>query len=265
MKKPLFIAVALVLLLVIAFFVYPLVVGTTVESVTTEQKNTEPKELHNALSDQEVAAGWQLLFDGKTTAGWHTYGGDSVGPAWRVAEEALLLFVPNRAGNNTPGGGNLVTDQIIEGDFEFKADWKIDNYTNSGIFLFVQEDTAWANPYDTGLELQVTDNKIYEGAEANNTKRAGDFFGVASARTEAVKPVGEWNQVHLILKDKTLKVYMNEQLIHDHQLDSPEWKKAMAGSKLSAAPIGQGIYQGRIGLQDWGSQAWFRNIKYRSL
>ena len=26
----------------------------------------------NTLTDQEVAAGWKLLFDGKTTAGWRS-------------------------------------------------------------------------------------------------------------------------------------------------------------------------------------------------
>lgn len=259
MKKPLFIVVALLLLLVIAFFVYPMLVEADVQ--TDAQTEADP----NTLSNQEAEEGWQLLFDGKTSAGWHTYGGAPVGPAWRIDEDALQLHVPNRAGNNTPGGGNLVTDKTFSGDFELKADWKIDNYTNSGLFLFVVEDTAYAQMYDTGLELQVTDNAIYEGAEANNTKRAGDFFGVASASTEAVKPVGEWNQVHIIRKGNSLKVYMNDQLIHDRRLDSPEWKEAMAGSKLKDAPIGQGQYEGRIGLQDWGSPVWFRNLKYRPL
>jgi hypothetical protein len=261
MKKPIFIAVALVLLLVIVYFVYPLLF---VEESSPTQ--ADEVETHNTLSSREKEEGWQLLFDGKTTNNWHTYGGAPVGPAWRVEEGALRLYVPNRAGNNTPGGGNLVTDQEFSGDFELKADWKIEGYTNSGIFLFVQEDTTrYPQVYSSGLELQVTDNAIYEGADANNNKRAGDFFGIASATTEAVKPVGEWNQVHVIRKGNRLKVYMNDQLIHDRQLDSPEWKEAVAGSILKDTPVGQGRYEGRIGLQDWGSQVWYRNIKYRPL
>ena len=218
----------------------------------------------NTLSPQEKKAGWSLLFNGRDVSGWHTYGGKGVGAAWRVEQGALRLFVPNRIGNKAENGGDLVTDAQFSGDFEFKADWKVERLTNSGIFFFVQESPVYKNIYDTGLELQVLDNAIYEGADENK-HRAGDFFSVANARVREVNPVGEWNQVHLILRKNKLTVTLNGFTIHEHDLNSADWKQRVAASKLKDAPLSKGQFNGRIGLQDWGSPVWFRNVKIRKL
>ena len=216
----------------------------------------------NTLSAQEKKEGWTLLFNGRDVSGWHTYGGKGVGSAWQIDGGALHLSVPNRIGNKAANGGDLVSDATFSGDFEFKVDWKVGRLTNSGIFFFVQESPQYKNIYDTGLELQVLDDAIYEGAK-ENTHRAGDFFSVANARVREINPVGEWNQVHFIMKNRKLTVSLNGYSIQEHDLNGPDWKKLMVASKLNAAPISKGQFAGRIGLQDWGSTVWFRNIKIR--
>lgn len=222
--------------------------------------------IHNRLSKTEMDEGWILLFDGETTENWHNYGEAGVGPAWRVKDDALTLQVAQRAGNKVKGGGDLLTDQVIEGDFELKIDWKISRLGNSGIFLFVNESPAYEQIYLTGLELQVSDNGLYEDAEESyHTKLAGDLYGLSAGKRQAVSPLGEWNQMRVIFKEKRLQVYLNDEHIHDVDLNSPEWKAAMAESVLKSSPLSQGEFNGRIGLQDWGSQVWFRNIKIRPL
>ncbi len=218
----------------------------------------------NTLSDQEKKQGWKLLFNGRNTSGWHTYGGKPVGTAWQIDNGALKLNVPNRIGNKAPNGGDLVTDAIVSGDFEFKAEWKVERFTNSGIFFFVQEEAQYKNIYDTGLELQVLDDAIYEGADENK-HRAGDFFSVANARVREIQPVGGWNTVQFILKKNKLTVYLNGFSIQEHDLAGPDWKQRVASSKLSNSPLSKGRFTGHIGLQDWGSTVWFRNIKIRAL
>jgi hypothetical protein len=145
-----------------------------------------------------------------------------------------------------------------------KSDFKVERFTNSGIFFFVTEAPEYREIYHTGLELQVLDNAIYEGAPENK-HRAGDFFSVANARIREPKAVGEWNQIHFKLKGKVLSVYMNGYLIQEHNVESADWKKRMAESNLKTAPISKGQLTGRIGLQDWGSTVWYRNIKIRTL
>ena len=218
----------------------------------------------NTLSPQERKEGWKLLFNGQNTAGWHTYGGKGVGASWQLEQGALKLNVPNRVGNKAPNGGDLVTDAVFSSDFEFKAEWKVERFTNSGIFFFVQEDPQYKNIYDTGLELQVLDDAIYEGANENK-HRAGDFFSVANARVREIQPVGSWNTVQFILKKNKLTVYLNGFSIQEHDLSSADWQQRLAASKLNNAPISKGRFTGRIGLQDWGSTVWFRNVKIRSL
>lgn len=218
----------------------------------------------NTLSAKEKQEGWKLLFTGKDLKGWHAYGGKETGSAWKIEQGAVKLDVPERAGNKAKNGGDIVTDEEISGDFEFKADWKVSKYANSGIFFFVDESAQNPKMHSTGLELQVIDNTIYEGAK-ENTHRAGDFFGVANARLREINPVGEWNQVHFVVKKNKLTVTMNGFIVQEHDLAGADWKKRVAESSLAKAPIGKGIYKGRIGLQDWGSTVWFKNIKLRKL
>lgn len=218
----------------------------------------------NTLSSSEKKDGWILLFNGKDKTGWHSYGKKETGSAWIIDGNALKLNVPNRAGNKAVNGGDIVTDAVFSGNFELKADWKVSRLANSGIFFFVTENADNVNMHDTGLELQVLDDAIYEGAK-ENTHRAGDFFGVANARLREVNPAGEWNQVHVVLQNNKLTVKMNGFTIQEHDLSSDDWKNRIANSGLKNAPISKRQFKGRIGLQDWGSTVWYRNIKLRPL
>lgn len=218
----------------------------------------------NTLTAAEKKEGWKLLFDGKDLKGWHAYNGKTPGSAWLIEDGAIKLNVPERAGNKAKNGGDIVIDDAVNGDFEFKAEWKVSKYANSGIFFFVQESPTNKNMHDTGLELQVIDDKIYEGAK-ENTHRASDFFGVANARLREGNPQGEWNKIHFIVKKGKLTVYQNEFMVQEHDLNGTDWKQRVANSGLKAAPISKSNYNGRIGLQDWGSTVWYRNIKLRKL
>jgi hypothetical protein len=219
----------------------------------------------NTLTALEKQEGWRLLFDGKSVKNWHVYGQKGVGPAWKIQDQSLVLDASNRTGNKTNGGGDLVTDEVFKGDYEFKIEWKVSPLANSGIFLFVTESPSYKEIYHTGLELQVLDNAIYKDAKDDNKKRAGDLYGVVSTAIMEVRPVGEWNQIHVINKKGVVKIYMNGFEIHDVKFNSNEWKESIGKSLLKNAPVGKGKFEGRIGLQDWGSTVYFRNIKIKSL
>jgi hypothetical protein len=226
----------------------------------------------NTLSSQEKKEGWKLLFNGKNTDGWHNYGTKGVGPGWIIEDGALKLNAVDRAGNKTKNakgeviGNDIVTDEVFSGDFEFKADWKVSKQANSGIFFFVAEAPKYKEIYHTGLELQVIDDSIYEGAPENK-HRAGDLFGVTNARIREPLPVGQWNKVLVRLKGNKLTVDMNGYRIQELDLNSPSWKKSLEadGSPLKNSPLTKGIFKGAFGLQDWGSMVWYRNLKYRKI
>jgi len=47
----------------------------------------------NTLSSAERAAGWRLLFDGKTTQGWRGYRQKSMPDGWKAVDGALTRGV----------------------------------------------------------------------------------------------------------------------------------------------------------------------------
>ncbi len=45
----------------------------------------------NMLTQKEKNNGWVLLFDGKTTNGWHTYNKNLVSKNWKVVDGTLVM------------------------------------------------------------------------------------------------------------------------------------------------------------------------------
>src|SRR5437762_13955764 len=79
---------------------------------------------------------WEMLFDGKTTKGWHKYGDGAVGSAWKIANGILYL---DEAAKKEDNGGDIVTDEEFE-NFDLKLEWKIAKSGNSGIMFYVHEE-----------------------------------------------------------------------------------------------------------------------------
>ncbi|MEK6397834.1 MAG: DUF1080 domain-containing protein, partial [Terriglobus sp.] len=98
----------------------------------------------NTLTKQEKAAGWKLLFDGKTTKGWHSArGGDFPTTGWAVQDGTIT--VTETGGEEAGNGGDIVTDRTYS-NFELSVDFKTSPGANSGIMYFVNLDLMpWHN------------------------------------------------------------------------------------------------------------------------
>ena len=64
----------------------------------------------NVLNEEQQKEGWQLLFDGQTTKGWHKYGGGPVGSAWKVADGTLYLDTTDKKDWQIKDGGDIVNN-----------------------------------------------------------------------------------------------------------------------------------------------------------
>jgi hypothetical protein len=204
--------------------------------------------------------GWQRLFDGKTTTGWHTYGKQTVGTDWKVADGALFLDAKNKTRGQ---GGDLVTNEEFT-NYHLKLEWKISKGGNSGIIFNVNEDPKYSATYTTGPEMQVLDNDGH--ADGKITKhRSGDLYDLVQSRKENVKPVGEWNTAEIILNNGALELIQNGESVVKTTMWDDNWKKLVAGSKFKTWPA-FGIYKtGKIALQDHGDEVWYRNISIKRL
>lgn len=243
------------------FIQYIMVIA--VLSGCNEPGNESAKEGKN--SETNVTKGdWVSLYNGKDFTGWHSYGGDTVGSAWKAEDSAIHLNVLQKKDWQTFNGGDLVTDQEYE-NFDLKLEWKISIAGNSGIFFYVKEDIEqFKNPNQSGLEMQINDN--YNKHGMIEKQRAGDLAELlASSSAKVVKPAGQWNQVEIRSDRGKLDFFMNGQHTLSTILWDDNWEELIENSKFKKINDFGTYKKGRIALQDHGEDVWFRNIMIRKL
>jgi cytochrome c len=208
----------------------------------------------NTLTPEETAAGWQLLFDGKTTRGWRNYNKPDIDSRWQVEEGALAL--------TAAGGGDIVSEREFE-SFELTYEWKISPGGNSGLFFKVKEgdyDYVWR----TGPEMQVLDDDAHPDGRLPS-HRAGANYDLHVPRYSATKPVGQFNLARLVVNRGHVEHWLNGRKLVEYDLDSEDWKQRLAASKFKSMPDYARARSGHIALQDHGNQVWFRNMKIKPL
>ncbi|MCB0578700.1 MAG: DUF1080 domain-containing protein [Phaeodactylibacter sp.] len=220
----------------------------------------------NTLSGAEKAAGWRLLFDGKTTAGWHGWKKKTAGASWIIEDGALKLnAVRQPDGSLRPeDGGDLLTDEEFD-NYELRLEWKISPCGNSGIMFNVVEAEQYDYPWQTGPEMQILDNVCHPDA-AFETHRAGCLFDMVPVKYETVKPAGAWNQVRIIIRDGKSQFWLNGRRVVDFDMFGNDWQRLIRNSKFKDMPDFGKARKGRICLQDHtDAVVSFRNIKIREL
>lgn len=210
----------------------------------------------NTLTAEEKKAGWTLLFDGKTTAGWHGYGKKDAPAGWRAVDGELT-----RVGI----AGDLVTNKVYR-NFELAIEWKIAPGGNSGIFYRGVEHPNWArNPlYYSAPEMQVLDDARHPDGQSPLTS-AGADYGLYPAPRGVVKPAGEWNAARVVVNGNHVEHWLNGTKIVEYELGSADWAERVKKSKFAAWPAYGKAAEGVIGVQDHGDRVAYRNMKIRVL
>ena len=132
------------------------------------------------LAQKPDGSGFTVIFDGKTTNGWHVSGntGHGTGGKW-VVEEAAIVGSQDRPGN----GGIILTDKLY-GDFEVAIEMKNDFGPDSGLFLRSNEK---GQAYQAMIDYHAGGNLmgVYgEGLSGNISVRNFDF----GDRVTEIKP-----------------------------------------------------------------------------
>ena len=206
----------------------------------------------NELTDAEKRAGWILLFDGETHAGWMN--SDRTAPRTPVEAGALN---PHKAGHYM-----LVHTQQWE-NFVLALDFKISKSCNSGIFVhtfsltpLLGKDVGW-----NGMEVAIDDTP---GAGFHDT---GAIYDLVKPAKNTMKPVGEWNHIEITCDKNLINVTLNGE--HTTQMNLNEFAQPNRRPDGSEHKFDIAYKnhprKGYIGLQDHGSACWFKNIKLRPL
>lgn len=254
------------------------------------------QELHNQLTADETAAGWKLLFDGKTFQHWMDPNKRvPQGKGWTI-EEGTIRALPKAYISE-----DLISASTYE-NFELSFEWKISPGGNSGVkyrihdAIFVDEGkvpkgltweqkvayelenrvsqrrepsaTGPRQEYTVAFEYQVIDNERHRDAQRGPLYQAGALYSMIPAAQPAAKPVGEWNQGRIVVRGDRFEHWLNGVKTAEGSLKGPEvtaavekrWKPAPAVANMllrSSRP------RWPISLQNHGDDAWFRNIKVR--
>ena len=220
-------------------------------------------------------AGFTSLFNGKDLAGWKIPAGDN--GHWKVVDGVIDYDAESEA----RGEKNLMTEREF-GDFELRVDWRIKStpYINPNVPYILPDGSQARDSAGKPLKLALPDSDsgiILRGDVKNQVNiwcwpaGSGEFYGyrtdpkmpaevkaAVTPRTQADKPVGEWNQFQITMRGDRVTVVLNG-------------KTVIANAQLPGiAP------RGSIGLQHHGGKKngeWssppallqFRNVHVKEL
>jgi hypothetical protein len=210
----------------------------------------------NTLTDKEKADGWKLLFDGKTTDGWHAFRGKDIPDVWKVIDGALVV-----SPKNGKKGGDIVSNDEYE-SFELAFEWKVTKGANSGIMYRVSEEKG--QPYETGPEYQVLDNKGHGDGKDPKTSAASCYALYAPVK-DFTRPIGEWNRGRIVVNGNHVEHWLNGEKVVEYDFGSDDWNKRVEASKFAKMERFGKEKKGRIDLQWHGDEVAYRNIKIKVL
>ena len=206
----------------------------------------------NTLTAAEKAEGWKLLFDGKTLNGWRGFKSETPPAAWHAMNGELVRHET---------GGDLMTVEQF-GDFELRLEWKLSKDGNSGIMFRVTGEGG--QTYETGPEFQILDNAGHKDGKEPKTA-AGSNYAMHAPVRDVTRPVGEWNDVRLIVRGPHVEHWMNGTRLLEYELWSEDWEARVKASKFGKMPGYGRAKRGHLVLQDHGNLVWYRNVKVKPL
>ncbi len=214
--------------------------------VAADSSSSSGSAPDNSLSSAEKAAGWKLLFDGKTTNGWRSYRKKGVEGKWKVVDGVLT---------GQEGSGDIITIDEF-GAFELVLDYKIPKGGNSGVMFHVTEEGKYS--FESGPEVQ-----IYDHPGGPDVQKTGFVYALYDSKVDSTKPAGEWNQMRLLITPEKCETYINGVKYNEYVIGSDDWNARVAKSKYNEVPIFAKKNRGFICLQEHGNGVEFKNIKVR--
>lgn len=232
--------------------------GQKVKDAQGLYKEIDRTGSNNSISEAETKDGWKLIFDGQSTTGWHGYNMTVFPDCWAIEDACLTM--------NTTGGAesqDIITDKVYR-NFALSIDYKTDTAANSGIIFQVKEDSKYKFPYETGAEMQIIDDEGWPG-KLEEWQQSGANYAMYTAKTKAHKPVGEWNNIFLVVNNNKVTQILNGVTVVEYEKYTDEWTKLRNSGKWADYPDYGKYDEGNISLQNHGSKVWFRNIKIKEL
>jgi hypothetical protein len=157
------------------------------------------------------------------------------------------------------GGGWLMTKKQYA-NFELRLEIKMSKGADTGITIRSSLDV---DPSFEGTQIQFVDEDKSKNWAAH--ERTGGICDVVAPQKENVtKPIGEWNDLHVIAKGRRLIAKINGTLVL--AIDLNKFKDRVT-QKKGFKHVHPDLLRkkGHIGLQSWNGLVEFRNVRIKEL
>jgi len=241
---------------------------------TTNLKSTPfPKDIYvvnlqpNSITPAEKAAGWKLLYDGKTNTGWRGATLKTFPTMGWEYKDGTMHVLPS-AGKEESGGGDIVTNDQYSA-FDLSFEFKLTPGANSGVKYFVTLSEVTKGSA-IGLEYQVLDDKLHPDAKLgrDGDRTLASLYDLIKANKQErfVHPIGSWNIGRIVVyPNNHVEHYLNGVKVLEYERGSKEFRDLVAISKYTIWKNFGEAKEGHLLLQDHGNEAFFRNIKIKVL
>ena len=234
--------------------------GSCTTTPTETEETTPPETVDNTLTEEEKAAGWELLFDGKSMDKWRIFKMDTLA-GWAIADGEMQAL--GEAGLEGAGSDIITKDTFT--NFELSLEWKISVAGNSGIFFNVVEEEGLTAVYQSGPEYQLIDD-IGFPQELEDWQKTAANYGMHNAPNIKTNKAGsEFNHSKIKVENGHVEHWLNGDKVVEYDLWTEEWEQLVKEGKWKDYPAYGRAKSGHIALQDHGNQCWFKNIKIRRL
>ncbi len=180
--------------------------------------------------------GYTALFDGVSLKGWSIREGPQ--SAFYVNDGAIVVH----EGSNFPTW--LRSEKQYE-NFDFRCEFYIKGWMNSGIFLHAPEHGRNA---ETGMKINIFHKQDHKMLGES----IGAVFPLAAPLKVNVRNKGEWNSMRTAMEWPRLRVWINDELVQDLDVESvPDLKYRLR--------------RGYIGLESLSYPIRFRNLRIKEL
>jgi 3-keto-disaccharide hydrolase len=195
----------------------------------------------NTLTPKQKAAGWQLLFDGKTLEGWKA--SDQPG-TFSVQDGAILVHGPR---SHLYYLGDVGHHEFR--NFELELEVMTFPQANSGVYFHTQwQDSGWPKK---GYEVQVNNSH-------SDPSRTGGLWGVQDYYEVPAKDL-VWFTLYIKVAGKHVTTRVDGKPVADYVEEPHPQRKPGLEERL----LGSGTFA--LQGHDPGSETHFRSIKVRPL
>ncbi|MEH6406723.1 MAG: DUF1080 domain-containing protein [Leeuwenhoekiella sp.] len=228
----------------------------------TEAEISETAELNPAAQNENSE--WIALFDGNSADGWRSYNGEQGSglPDGWVIEDGTLKSL----GKGGDLGGDIVYEKEKFDEFELELKWKISKGGNSGVFYHIIENREHDAPYWAAPEYQIIDQVGFPEKLAP-WQSIGADYGMYNPdfKEDELKEIGEWNTSKIRFTKDKVTYWLNGEKTVEFTPWSQDWEERKASGKWKDYPDYGNAKTGLIGLQDHGSNIWFKGIRIKKL